>query len=125
MGGLLARTPDGWRWRDGRAEARVRDLTALEAFQFPVVTYPDPTRPGERVRWMSVPTSALDDEPDLLEMLQFAGAEARNSEHDAGRVEVPEALWRRWAEGRVIGVAWDAADEAALFAEAERLRAAR
>ena len=77
MGGLLTRTPDGWRWRDGREEPRVRDLTAAEAFQFPRVFYPDPERPGGRVRWVSIPVRALDEEPDLDELVRGVGAAAR------------------------------------------------
>jgi hypothetical protein len=126
MGGLLTRTPDGWRWRDGREEPRVRDLTAAEAFQFPRVFYPDPERPGGRVRWVSIPVRALDDEPDLDELVRAAGKNARNSEHDAGRIEVREDVFDAWAVGQVIGLAWDPDDEADLFATAEALqRAAR
>ncbi len=124
MGGLLTRTPDGWRWRDGREEPRVRDLTAAEAFQFPRVFYPDPERPGGRVRWVSIPVRALDEEPDLDELVRHAGGAARNSEHDAGRVEVREDVFDAWAAHRVIGVAWDPDDEPSLFAAAEALRRA-
>jgi hypothetical protein len=122
MGGLLTRGPDGWRWRDGTLETRVRDLTALEAFQFPRVTYPDPDAPGGRARWVSLPVRALDDEPDLDELVRELGRAARNSEHDAGRIEVREDAWDAWVDGRVIGVAWDAADEAELLAIARRHR---
>ena len=122
MGGLLTRGPDGWRWRDGTREARVRDLTAAEAFQFPRVTVPDPDAPGGRSRWVSIPVRALDDEPDLDELVRELGPAARNSEHDAGCIEVREALWDERVRARVIGVAWDPADEAALLAIAQRLR---
>ncbi len=124
MGGLLTRTPDGWRWRDGREEPRVRDLTAGEAFQFPRVFYPDPERPGRRVRWVSIPTRALDEEPDLDELVRGAGKAARNSEHDAGRIEVREDVFDAWAVDRVIGLAWDPVDEVDLFATAESVRRA-
>lgn len=125
MGGLLTRTPDGWRWRDGSEEPRVRDLTAAEAFQFPRVVYPDPARPGERTYWVSVPLAAVDEEPDLQEMLRHVGAAARPSAYDPGHVEVPEDAWDEWSVGHVIGVLWDAADEADLIATAEALRAGR
>ncbi len=124
MGGLLARTPDGWRWRDGAPEPRVRDLTEAEAFQFPRVTAAHPDDPTRRAVFVSVPVRALDDEPDLVEMLDAVGAAARNSEDDAGRVEVLETAWDAWARGRVIGVLWEAEDEAALFETAEAKRAA-
>ena len=124
MGGLLTRTPDGWRWRDGRDEPRVRDLTAAEAFQFPRVFYPDPERPGGRVRWVSIPVRALDEEPDLDELVRGAGAAARNSEHDAGKIEVREDVFDAWSNEHVIGLAWDPDDEAALFAAADALRRA-
>ena len=122
MGGLLTRGPDGWRWRDGTREARVRDLTAAEAFQFPRVTYPDPDAPGGRTRWVSVPVRALDEEPDLDELIRELGPAARNSEHDAGHIEVREDAWESGVRGRVIGVGWDAEDEADLLAIARRLR---
>lgn len=122
MGGLLTRTSDGWRWRDGREEPRVRDLTAAEAFQFPRVFYPDPERPGGRVRWVSIPVRALDEEPDLDELVRTAGTGARNSEHDAGRIEIREDVFDAWSAERVIGLAWDPVDEADLFATAEALR---
>ena len=78
MGGLLTRGPDGWRWRDGTREARARDLTAAEAFQFPRVTYPDPDAPGGRSRWVSLPVRALDEEPDLSdELTVIAGPGSR------------------------------------------------
>lgn len=122
MGGLLTRGPDGWRWRDGAREARVRDLTAAEAFQFPRVTAPDPDAPGGRGRWVSIPVRALDEEPDLDELVRELGPAARNSEHDPGRIEVREAVWDERVRARVIGVAWDPADEAELLAIAQRLR---
>lgn len=122
MGGLLTRGPDGWYWRDGARESRVRDLTAAEAFQFPSVTYPDPDAPEGRSRWVSLPVSALDDEPDLDELIRELGPAARNSAHDAGRIEVREDPWLASVRGRVIGVAWDAADEPELLAVARRLR---
>lgn len=103
----------------------MRDLTAAEAFQFPRVFYPDPERPGGRARWLSIPVRALDDEPDLEDLLRVAGPAARNSEHDAGRIEVPEPVWDAWATGRVIGVVWDAEDEADLVATGDAMRGAR
>jgi hypothetical protein len=122
MGGLLTRGPDGWYWSDGTREARVRDLTAAEAFQFPRVVYPDPDAAEGRSRWVSFPVSALDDEPDLDELVRELGSAARNSTHDAGRIEVREDVWDAHVRGRVIGVLWDAADEAELLAIARRLR---
>lgn len=102
----------------------MRDLTAAEAFQFPRVFYPDPERPGGRVRWVSIPTQALDEEPELDELIRGAGKGARNSEHDAGRIEVREDIFDAWAVDRVIGLAWDPADERDLFATAEAVRRA-
>lgn len=104
----------------------MRDLTAAEAFQFPRVFYPDPERPGARVRWVSIPVRALDEEPDLDELVRDVGRGARNSEVDPGRIEVREDVYDAWSVGRVIGLAWDPDDEADLFATAEALqRAAR
>lgn len=119
MNGLLTRTPDGWRWRDGSPEPRVRDLRPIEAFQFPRVFYPDPERPGGRVRWVSIPVRALDEEPDLDGMVRAAGPLARNSEHDAGRIEVREDHFDAWATETVIGVMWEPEHEAELFALAQ------
>ncbi|MFO0651598.1 MAG: hypothetical protein U0326_35580 [Polyangiales bacterium] len=100
----------------------MRDLTAAEAFQFPRVFYPDPERPGGRVRWVSIPVRALDEEPDLDELVRTVGTGARNSEHDAGRIEIREDVFDAWSAERVIGLAWDPVDEADLFATAEALR---
>ena len=121
MGGLLTRTDDGWRWRDGRPEPRVRDLTASEAFQLPRVTYPDPARPGERLRYVSISPRALREDPDLRDVLP----RGRPAPHEPGTYEVPESDWDAWARTYVVGVLWDAADEEALFTLAESLRASR
>ncbi len=121
MGGLLARHPDGWRWRDGRAEPRVRDLTAAEAFQFPRVTYPHPDdTSGARLRYVAVPLASAAVEPDLAEVIALAGRRARRPVGDPV-VEVPEDVWDPWIAGRVVGVIWDAADEDGLLATAEAL----
>jgi hypothetical protein len=121
MGGALLRTPDGWQWRDHTPEPRVRDLTAAEAFQFDRVIYPDGN--GGRERWVSIPVRALDDEPDIAEMVRNRTMFARNSEHDPGRIEVREVLWDEWALSAVVGVIWEAEDESDLLAKAASMTA--
>lgn len=123
MGGTLIRHPEGWRWRDGRPEARVRDVTALEAFAFPTVTRADPEAPGGRARFLAIPRGAAAEEPELREAIAMAGARAIEPEDDPGVIEVPWSLWEPWAKTQVIGLRWDAADEADLIREAEALRA--
>ncbi len=121
MGGLLTRHQDGWRWRDGRAEPRVRDLTAAEAFPFPRVTEVDPGAPEGRVRYINVPWRIVREEPDLAEVISLAGPRALRP---AGEpvVQIPEDIWDPWVHNRVIGVLWDADDEDDLLSTAESLR---
>lgn len=122
MGGALVRQPAGWHWRDGRAEPRVLDVTALEAFAFPRVTRPSTTGSGALETLIALPRKAIDEEPELHEAIAMAGDAARSPEDDPAVCEIPWALWEPWARSRVIGLRWDAADEEALLAEAEKLR---
>lgn len=119
MGGTLIRHPEGWRWRDGRPEPRVRDVTALEAFPFPRVTRA--TQDG-RAQYLAIPRAAAAEEPELREAIAHAGAAAREPEDDPEVIEVPLSVWEPWARAQVIGMRWDAADEADLLREAEALR---
>lgn len=123
MGGALVRHPEGWRWRDGRPEPRVIDVTAFDAFPFPRVTRADPAAPGGRATFIALPRKAIGEEPELREALAMAGDAARSPDDDPSVIELPWSLWEPWARAMVIGLRWDAADEDALVAEAERLRA--
>lgn len=123
MGGTLVRHPDGWRWRDGRPEPRVYDVTALQAFQFPKVTRAEPDAPGGRAQYLAIPRAAAQEEPELREAIAMAGARARRPEDDPGVIELPVSLWEPWASAQVIGLRWDAADEEDLLREAEQQRA--
>lgn len=123
MGGLLVRQPDGWRWRDGSPEPRVRDLTAAQAFEFPRVRSVDPTT-GAVTPYVAIPREALDEDHDLLAaVIAFAGPRAIAPGGDRGPVEVPEEVWDAWASDRVIGLGWEPSDEAAILARAGSLGA--
>jgi len=123
MGGLLVRQPDGWRWRDGSPEPRVRDLTAAQAFEFPRVRSIDPTT-GAVAAYVSISRAALDEDADLLaDVIAFAGPRAIVVGGHRGTVEVPEEVWDVWASDRVIGLGWDPSDEAGILARAESLGA--
>ena len=123
MGGLLVRQTDGWRWRDGAPEPRVRDLTAAQAFELPRVRSIDPTT-AALTAYVSIPRAALDEDADLLaDVIAFAGPRAIAVAGDRGPVEVPEEIWDAWASDRVIGLGWEPADEAAILARAESLGA--
>lgn len=123
--GLLTRTSAGWRWIDGADEPRVHDLAASKAFQFNRVTYADPSAPEGRARWIQIPSATVREEPDLREVLDLARDSMRRNEHTPSLIELPEAVWDAWAEHRIVGLIWDAADEKDLMATAERLRASR
>lgn len=76
MGGLLVRQTDGWRWRDGSPEPRVRDLTAAQAFESPSARSIDPTT-SELTSYVSIPREALDEDADLMaDVIAFAGSRA-------------------------------------------------
>ncbi len=123
MGGLLVRQADGWRWRDGSLEPRVRDLTAAQAFEFPRVRSVDPTS-GTITAYVSISRAALDEDADLLaDVIAFAGPRAIAVGGPRGTVEVPEEVWDVWASDRVIGLGWEPSDEAAILARAESLGA--
>ncbi len=124
MQGLLLRHDTGWRWRDGQAEPRVRDLTAAEAFQFPVTVSPHPTLPGASERWVRLPDAVVEDEPDLTEFVASLGLAARPAPFDPSYTEVPAEAWERFGP-TVLGVVWDPADEVDLLARADALRAGR
>jgi hypothetical protein len=115
FGGALRRTPEGWRWRDGRAEPRVFDVTAVQAYELPRVVR---VRDGARVELASLRARIAQAEPDLVAFLQDAGAAAQSPDDDPGAVEVPWSVWASWAKDRVVGVRWDEADEADLLREA-------
>jgi len=121
MQGLLLRRTQGWQWRDGTPETRVRDLTAGEAFQFPVTLSPHPVEPGKIERWVRIPDALITEEPDLAEFVASLGMAARPAVFDAGHTEVPADDWERFA-ATVIGIVWDPSDEAALLAHADALR---
>ena len=125
MGGMLRRTPDGWRWIDGSPEARVTDLLAHNAYAFQRVTYADPSAPDGRARYVQIPSSEVREEPDLRDVVSLAGSAARRCEHTPSLIEVPEHVWDGWADDRVVGLLWAADDEADIFAKAESLRASR
>jgi hypothetical protein len=123
MGGLLVRQPDGWRWRDGSPEPRVRDLTAAQAFEFPRVRSLDPSN-DTLTAYVSITREALDEDADLLaDVIAFAGPRAITVGGARGTVEVPEEVWDAWASDRVIGLGWEPSDEAAILARAESLGA--
>lgn len=123
MGGLLVRRADGWHWRDGSPEPRVRDLTAAQAFEFPRVRSIDPTS-ELLTSYVAISREALDEDPDLLaDVIAFAGLRAITAAGDRGAVEVPEEIWDAWASDRVIGLGWEPSDEAAILARAETLGA--
>lgn len=119
MGGALLRDEQGWRWRDGRAEPRVFDVLAMDAYDLPRVVRVDAD--GARVLWASLRRRLAEAEPDLAEFLRDAGALAREPADDPGAVEVPWAMWESWARTRVVGVRWDEADEEDLLREARSL----
>ncbi len=116
LGGLLVRGDDGWRWRDGSPEPRVRDLTAAEAFQFPRVRSVDP-RTGVAAGYVAIPRTALAEDADLLgAVVEEAGERVL----DAGpTLEVPEELWDAWAPAQVIGLGWEPDDESEILRRAE------
>jgi hypothetical protein len=123
IGGLLVRQADGWRWRDGSPEPRVRDLTAAQAFEFPRVRSIDPAT-GAVTPYVSITREALDEDADLLgDVIAFAGSRALHVGGPRGTVEVPEEIWDAWASDRVIGLGWNPSDEADILARAESLGA--
>lgn len=122
MGGMLLRTEDGWRWRNGDPETRVRDITAWEAFQYPQVIVRDPTAPDGRRVFVSLPDGALAEETELREVIALADSRARRTDEEPGVVQVPMDVWEPWARAMIVGVIWDAADEEDLFATADRVR---
>lgn len=123
MGGLLVRHPDGWRWRDGSPEPRVRDLTAAEAFELPRVRSIDPTN-GQLTAYVTISREVLDHDADLLDdVIAFAGPRAIAIGGAGGGVEVPEEVWEAWAEAQVIGLGWEPSDEAAILGRAESMGA--
>jgi hypothetical protein len=123
MGGLLVRQSDGWRWRDGNPEPRIRDLTAAQAFEFARVRSIDPAT-GDITAYVSITREALDEDGDLLaDVIAFAGPRALTVGGPRGTVEVPEEIWEAWASDQVIGLGWEPADEAAILARAESLGA--
>lgn len=123
MGGLLVRQPDGWRWRDGTPEPRIRDLTAAQAFEFPRVRSIDPSTDAI-APYVSITREALDEDGDLLaDVIAFAGPRAITVGGPRGTVEVPEEVWEAWASDRVIGLGWAPSDEQAILARAESLGA--
>lgn len=118
--GALRRHPDGWRWRDGRVEPRVFDVTAFEAFAFPRVTR---SIDGARREFLSVPREAAQSEPELAQFVAMMASEVRSPDDDPGRVELPYEAWASWSRTQVIGVRWDASDEEELLREAAAQRA--
>ncbi|MFO0627411.1 MAG: hypothetical protein U0325_17505 [Polyangiales bacterium] len=120
FGGALRRTPSGWRWRDGRSEPRVFDVTAMQAYELPRVVR---VRDGVRVEHASLRARLAQAEPDLAAFLQDAGAQASSPDDDPGAIEVPWSVWEAWAKERVVGVRWDEADEDDLLREANAQQA--
>jgi hypothetical protein len=113
FGGALLRTEDGWYWRDGRCEPRVRDLLATEVYLYPRLrsVLPDGTvRPV-----VELPPGATDEEPALRDLVRQAGDRCVPSRDRPGALELPEALWDAWAE--------EAVDEPELLALARSLGA--
>lgn len=120
FGGALRRTPEGWRWRDGRAEPRVFDVTAMQAYELPRVVR---VRDGARAEFASLRARLAQAEPDLAAFLQDVGTAAVSPDDDPGAIEVPWAVWEGWARDRVVGVRWDEADEEDLLREAKAQQA--
>lgn len=118
MGGALLRVEEGWRWRDGRAEPRVHDVTALEAYEFPRITRVSPRGEG-RVEYLALPRALAASEPELVEFLSTHEGAAVPSPEDPTVIEVPWTIWEPWARACVVGLRWDAADEEDLLREAD------
>lgn len=116
MGGALLRGPDGWRWRDGRFEPRVYDVTALAAYELPRIIRILPEI--GRVEMLSVSREQARTEPDLDAFVRAHASEVLSSPDDPEAIELPWALWERWAGATVVGVRWDVADEEGLLREA-------
>lgn len=132
--GALERRADGWYWRDGTPEPRVRDMLLQDiAPNFRVVQgfVEFPTDWGDARHW---PAGVVDDDArnHIARLLHEVGQ--RGTIYAEGTAEllddhrtreqgwrIPVTLWDPVMR-RQCGVWWDKADEASILARANELR---
>lgn len=128
--GALTRDPlHGWRWRDGAAEPRVRDLRLDDVYRFdtgdwklgPCVEVPWGLATSDvALRWVLDGCFPIGSKPDAEGTDSLRNA-MLPSKCPRSVFLVPIEEWQTRNLRHPIGAAWDAEDEAALLAQASRV----
>jgi hypothetical protein len=118
LNGALERRPEGWFWRSGKPEPRVRDAEPVRHFGLAL------TRSGLDIGWVYVPPTIAANEAALHWVWEAwnLGLYGIGDSPPDGKpaIRVPLADWNARWDSSVVGPEWDTHDDAPIRQRAER-----